>query len=115
MGIVLEVLSHTQNLPEAILNQEVFLHLSLLSIKAPVVTALVEILNQEVFPIHLILLQSLATIKPTEALLSLIKTITTKAEDLFFPYQFPYHGDTAAVTTEPAAYWQVFSGVLLNS
>ncbi|WP_294182254.1 hypothetical protein [uncultured Clostridium sp.] len=90
MGIVLEVLSHTQNLPEAIL-------------------------NQEVFPIHLILLQSLATIKPTEALLSLIKTITTKAEDLFFPYQFPYHGDTAAVTTEPAAYWQVFSGVLLNS
>ncbi len=104
---VLELLFHilvVQNLPEVILNQVVFLHLSLPFIKAPVVTALVEILNQVVFPMHLILLQNPAMTKPAAALLSLRETITMKAEDLFSLYQFPYPGDIITDIMEEAVF-----------
>lgn len=105
--IVLELLLHilvVQNLPEAVLNQVVFLHPSLPFIRAPMVTALVEILNQVVFPIHLILLQNPAVTNPAAALPSLMEIITMKAGGLFSLYQFPYPGDIVTAIMAEAVF-----------
>ncbi|MHC6181363.1 hypothetical protein ACYUJ6_16190 [Clostridium sp. JNZ X4-2] len=112
-----EVLSHTaaaQNLLEAVLNQAAFLHLNPPFKKGPMVTALVEILNQEVFPMHLILLQNLAIAKLAAALLNLREIITAAARDLFFPYQFPYPGDITQGITGITVFYQPSFGGLLN-